>query len=147
MQNTALISAKLEDYLTAVLELESRNRVARVSDIAAEMGVQMPTVTGALKHLAEHGLVNYEPYQFVTLTGQGRELAESLVRAHEVLQQFLLGVLGVPADVAERDACGMEHAVSSETLERLIQFVGYVQAKRNLVAQFQKSAEAGDGTS
>lgn len=144
MQNAAEISDKLQEYVTVVLALEHRNRVARVSDIAAEMGVQMPTVTGALKHLAEHGLVNYEPYQFVTLTEPGRKLAASLVRTTEVLEQFLGGVLGLPADVAARDACGMEHAVSSETLDRLIQFVGFVQSKRNLITQFQKSAQAGN---
>ena len=147
MQHVVDISAKLEDYLTVVLELEHRNRVARVSDIASAMCVQMPTVTGALKHLAEHGLVNYEPYQFVTLTEQGRKLAASVVRTQEVLEQFLCGVLGLPADVAGRDACGMEHAVSAETLERLIQFVGFVQSKRNLITQFRKSAEAGNNES
>ncbi len=105
----------------------AEKRVARVSDIAATMGVQMPTVTGALKHLAEHSLVNYEPYQFVTLTPEGAAIAESMVRRHDVLRKFITEVLALPDEIADRDACGMEHALSDETLGRLIEFLRFIE--------------------
>ena len=119
MSETESISAKLEDYLEAIFGIVAENRVARVSDIAARMGVQMPTVTGALKHLAEHGLVNYEPYQYVTLTDRGIEIARNTTRRHRVLKRFMTDVLGLSDETAEQDACGMEHAVSQETLDGL----------------------------
>ena len=127
MSETAAISHKLEDYLEAIFNLMAEKRVARVSDIAQSMGVQMPTVTGALKHLAEHGLVNYEPYQYVTLTPEGTEIARGLIRRHDVLKEFMAEVLGLPDKIADNDACGMEHALSEETLRRLVQFLQFFE--------------------
>jgi len=147
MTEQELISAKLEDYLVAISNLVARNRVARVSDIAQAMSVQMPTVTGALKHLAEHGLVHYEPYQFVTLTDQGAEIASGMIRRHEVLRKFLADVLRLPAETAERDACGMEHALSDHSLRHLIRFLEFIEscprAGSSLIDKFRASCAAG----
>lgn len=128
MASVDAISQKLEDYLEAILHLAEENQVARVRDIAHLMGVRMPTVTGALKHLAEHGLVNYEPYQYVTLTPKGAEIARGTTRRHEVVKRFITEVLGLPDETADRDACGMEHALSDETLGRLIQFLEFIES-------------------
>lgn len=125
---TNAISPQLEDYLEAIFELMAEKRVARVSDIADSMGVQMPSVTGALKHLAQHGLVNYEPYHYVTLTPEGVEIARAMVRRHDVLKRFMSQVLALPEDIAEHDACGMEHALSDEALNRLIQFLEFIES-------------------
>jgi len=143
MANAAAISQKLEDYLEAIFHLMAEKRVARVRDIARSMGVRMPTVTGALKHLAEHGLVNYEPYQYVTLTPEGVKIAREMVRRHDVLKKFIAEVLTLPEDIAEHDACGMEHALSDETLARLIQFLRFMaecpRAGSGLVESFRCS--------
>ena len=127
MARAADISDKLEDYLEAIFQIVSEKRVARVSDIAAAMGVQMPSVTGALKHLTEHGLVNYEPYRHVTLTPDGARIARSMVRRHDVLKTFITDVLDVPDEIADHDACGMEHALSDETLGRLTEFLQFIE--------------------
>ncbi len=123
MSEAGLISPKLEDYLEVIFNLMAENRVARVRDIAREMGVQMPSVTGALKHLAEHGLVNYRPYEYVTLTTAGVRIARGMIRRHDILKRFLVEILRLPDEVAERDACGMEHALSEESLDRLMEFL------------------------
>jgi DtxR family Mn-dependent transcriptional regulator len=65
------LSENLEDYLETILELEKTQKVARVKDIAEMRGVLRGSVTGALKSLAEKGLINYEPYSFITLTRKG----------------------------------------------------------------------------
>ena len=154
MANAAAISQKLEDYLEAIFHLMAEKRVARVRDIARSMGVRMPTVTGALKHLAEHGLVNYEPYQYVTLTSEGVKIARGMIRRHDVLKRFMADVLALPEDIAEHDACGMEHALSDETLDRLIQFLEFIktcpEAGDDLIDNFRRfhngelSARAGE---
>ena len=150
MPEPELISAKLEDYLAAIHTLAVRNRVARVSDIAQSMGVQMPTVTGALRHLAEHGLVNYEPYQFVTLTEQGAEIARGMIRRHDVLKKFLVDVLRLPEETGERDACGMEHALSEHSLRHLVRFLEFIEtcprAGHGLIDRFRRACapELGD---
>jgi DtxR family Mn-dependent transcriptional regulator len=75
--------------------------------------------------LAEAGLINYRKYSGVTLTEEGQRMADELARKHETLKEFLW-VLGVPEDVADGDACVMEHNVSAETLDRLTRFVDFV---------------------
>ena len=143
MPEAGVISHKLEDYLEAIFNLMAEHRAARVTDIAEQMGVQMPTVTGVLKHLAEHGLVNYKPYHHVTLTPYGVEVARGMVRRHDVLKKFLAKVLALPDEVANRDACGMEHALSEETLDRLIKFLQFIENQprtgRALVERFRRS--------
>jgi len=119
------LSASLEDYLETIYHLVQENRVARVKDIAARMHVQMPSVTGALHHLAERELVNYDPYSYITLTPRGEEMARDVVRRHEVLTNFLAEFLGLDPETAERNACHMEHAIEPVVLERLTRFVEF----------------------
>lgn len=121
------LSASLEDYLEAVLLLVREHRVARVRDIAERVGVSMPSVNTALKRLAEEGLVEHEPYEFVDLTKAGRAAAERVHRRHETLRRFLSDVLSVPEEIAQEDACRMEHGLHPETvsqLQRFLEFLG-----------------------
>ena len=120
------LSASLEDYLETVWLLVRRHRVARVRDIAEHLKVGMPSVTAALKILAKRKLVKYDPYQVVTLTAAGRNVAEQISSRHRFLRQFLTGVLGLGADRAEANACRLEHVVDSVLLERLRSFVRFI---------------------
>ena len=122
MPKTKPLSRSLEDYLEAILLLVRRGAVARVRDIAGQLEVGMPAVSAAMKTLAARGLVNYEPYQLVTLTARGAELAEEVSRRHHVLRRFLVETLGLDDAAAEANACRMEHAVDAQVLERLEQF-------------------------
>ena len=72
---TRPLSATQEDYVETIFRLAEENRVARVKDIAAHLGVHKSTVTGALRSLSEMGLVNYEPYGYITLTAVGEQRA------------------------------------------------------------------------
>lgn len=127
MDQNASLSANMEDYLETIYWLIQRHRVARVKDIAEKLGVSMPSVTGALKNLSAKRLVNYDRYQFITLTEEGKRLAREVARHHEVLKDFLIKVLHLPADEAEENACRMEHAVGEEVLERFVQFLDFVE--------------------
>ena len=126
MAKRKLTSSK-EDYLEAIWALESEDRVARVRDIAARLDVGKSAVTAALKSLAERNLVNYDPYEFITLTDRGRELAKEVDRRHQVLRRFLVEVLGLEAEVAEANACRMEHVVDNVVLQRLTDFAEFVE--------------------
>ena len=110
-----------EDYLETIYELIKENTVARVKDIAAKLNVRKPSVHSAINELKKHGLVEQEPYGYVTLTELGMEEAKKVVRRHEILREFLL-LLDVPSDVAERDACAMEHLLSQETYDAIEKF-------------------------
>lgn len=121
------LSASMEDYLEAIYELERSERVARVKDIAERLSVAPPSVSGALKALKEKGLVHHESYSHVTLTPAGLQAAEQILRRHEVVVRLLHGVLQLPREQAEVEACLLEHAVSAETLQRLRCLVEFVE--------------------
>ncbi len=122
------LSSSLEDYLEAVRDLVRVGRVARVRDIAARLRVGMPSVSVALKALGEKGLVNYDPYQVVTLTHRGEKVGGDIARRHAAIRAFLTGVLGVEPSLAESNACRIEHAIDDEVLQRLTDFAGAVLA-------------------
>jgi DtxR family Mn-dependent transcriptional regulator len=121
------LSASLEDYIKAIAQISAEKKAARAKDISHRLDVNMSSVTGALHALADKGLVNYAPYEFVTLTEKGHEVAREVVRKHEGIRDFLVKVLAVDEDLAEKAACDMEHAVSPEVLNRIIQFVDYLE--------------------
>ena len=127
MGTTAKLSASLEDYLEAIFHVVAEKKVARSRDIAKRLGVNRSSVTGALHSLAQKGLVDYEPYEAITLTRSGNAAARDVVRRHEVLRDFLVRILSVEAVEADQAACQMEHAISRPVLERLIQFVEFVE--------------------
>lgn len=127
MSSSIALSSSLEDYLEAIYWLVQENRVARVKDIAETLKVSMPSVTGALRNLAGKGLVNYDPYQYITLTDEGEKIARSLARNHEILRDFLLRVLHLSPEEAEKNACRMEHAVDDEALARFVEFLEFVE--------------------
>jgi DtxR family Mn-dependent transcriptional regulator len=126
MSENQHLSESLENYLETILDLEKANKVARAKDIAERLGLQKGSVSGALKVLKEKGLINYEPYSFITLTAKGGEIAKSVQRRHTVLQDFLQNVLQVGAEKAEDAACRMEHAIDEETLDRLVAFIDHI---------------------
>jgi DtxR family Mn-dependent transcriptional regulator len=121
-------SESMENYLEVILELENNNKVARAKDIADRLGINPGSVTGALKNLGEKGLINYAPYSFVTLTPKGKRVAAEITRRHAVLKDFLLNVLGIDQETAEETACRMEHAIDSQTVDRLVCFIEYLRS-------------------
>ncbi|MFH0918815.1 MAG: metal-dependent transcriptional regulator [Fibrobacterota bacterium] len=115
-----VLTESQEDYLEAILVLEKKNRVARVSEIATALHVRKSSVTAALKSLSAHGLAVYTPYAHVVLTGKGARVARALARNHARLKRFFMERLGIPAKAADRNACRMEHALDPEVMEKLM---------------------------
>ena len=121
------ISPSLQDYLEAIFHLEKTNRVARAKDIAEEINVKRGTVTGALKALSEHKLINYSPYNYITLTPKGRRLAGELVQRHDILKEFFIMFLQLAPEVADANACRVEHAIDPAVFERLLHLVEFMK--------------------
>lgn len=109
---------RLEDYVELIADLIDDGGEARQVDIAARLGVTQPTVAKMLKRLNEDGLVTQRPYRGVFLTAAGRALADESRKRHQIVEAFLRA-LGVSAETARRDAEGIEHHVSPETLAAL----------------------------
>ena len=124
------LSENLEDYLEVIYQLETTEKVARAKDIAANLGIKPGSVTGGLKALDKKGLINYEPYAYITLTDAGKEIAEEITRRHEILNQFLSQVLQVDAETADATACRIEHVIDKTTLQRLGCFVDFLSQEK-----------------
>ena len=116
-----------EDYLRVIYELTREHSRARVKEISEKLGVSMPSVVEALQALEDQGLVK-RSRRGVTLTSRGAEKASRLLRKRGVLKRFLSLLLAVSEDVAEREACFLEHVVSKETLDRMEKFLEFVDS-------------------
>ncbi|RBP85951.1 DtxR family iron (metal) dependent repressor [Rhodobacter sp. 140A] len=114
--------AVLEDYAEMIDDLTAEMGEARITDIAARMGVTHPTATKAVARLKREGLANSRPYRGVFLTEAGAALAARVRARHRVVVDLLLAV-GVPRETAELDAEGLEHHVSEVTLRAFEAFL------------------------
>lgn len=108
-----------EDYLEAIGLLSEKNGTAQVRDIAEMLKVKMPSVTSAVKQLADMGLVEYTQYAPVKLTPQGRRIAGKIIVSHGILFDFLREELALPEERANEVACQIEHIMTFEEIEKL----------------------------
>ncbi|MFW9918158.1 MAG: metal-dependent transcriptional regulator [Candidatus Thorarchaeota archaeon] len=123
------LSKAMEQYLETIYKLAVEGHGTSVSDIAEARGVKAPSVTYVLRKLSrpEYGLVNYEKYnREVSLTEKGRTIAEKLEKTHATLQWFFESI-GVDHQLADEDACEIEHIVRPETVKMLLEFVDWVK--------------------
>jgi DtxR family Mn-dependent transcriptional regulator len=137
------LSSSLEDYLETVFELVRDRKVARVKDIARARGVRAASVTPAMHRLAELGLIEYVEREYIDLTPAGEQAARRVYARHRVLERFFQQVLGAPAQVAQTDACAMEHSLSDEGMDHLVRFLEFIQVcpdARAFVSQFHQCA-------
>ncbi len=119
---SAQATALQEDYVELIDDLLAAHGEARATEVAKRLGVTHPTALKAIARLKREGLVTSRPYRGIFLTEAGRTLAER-VRARHRLVVALLRAVGVPAEVAEQDAEGMEHHASPATLEAFARFL------------------------
>lgn len=116
------LSASLEDYLEAIAELCAREGHAHSKEIAEKLSVKMPSVTEALRQLVEMGYIIYNTHYPVELTAEGRAVAESIVRRHQILKRFFTDILGLDPVKAAATACHVEHMVDEDTIARFVIF-------------------------
>ena len=136
------LTPALEDYLETVYLLVERHKLARVRDIAAERGVKPGSVSPAMKRLADLGLVEYVQREYVDLTADGKVAARRVLARHRVLQRFFRDLLQLPEDIAESEACAMEHSLSSATMDRMVSLFEFLdacpQSADGLLARFHQ---------
>jgi len=116
------LTPALEDYLSVIHELLQKQPVVRVSAIAKKMGVSLPSVTNAMKRLAELGYIQYEKYGYIVLTDKGKRKARSLKGSQDRLRNFFFYVMGIPTPTAEKLARHFSHFLDSKTRSRFKKF-------------------------
>lgn len=150
MANREALSSNMEDYLEAIFHISSEKQAARAKDIAERLKVNKSSVTGALRSLSEKGYVNYAPYDIITLTPEGQVVAKDVVRRHETLKDFFVKILLLDDEEAEEVSCKVEHTISEKILDRIINFVEFMEicprGGREWLKGFRRHCEKGDTT-
>ena len=116
------IQESAEDYLEKILMLRQTKGQVRSIDIVNEMGFSKPSISIAMRKLRENGYINMDAEGYITLTSDGLEIAQKIYERHELLSQWLLRI-GVCEETAREDACRLEHAISSESFEKIKEHV------------------------
>lgn len=111
-----------ENYLETILVLGNRNGEVRSVDIATEMEFSKPSVSVAMKNLREEGCINVDKNGYITLTEEGKAIAERVYERHVLFTDWLTS-MGVPKDIAAEDACRIEHCISAESFKAIKSFV------------------------
>lgn len=138
---TKKLSRSLEDYIRAIYLVMRRNKVARVKDIAKILKVKPPSVTYSLKRLSNMGLITYQKHGYISLTEKGLDVAKGLSGRFETIENFLINVLGLPKEIAEADACNLEHYLNEETVRRLKKFIEFLDKdheSQKIIDKFKK---------
>lgn len=112
----------LEDYLETILILSKRTGFVRSIDIANELSYSKPSVSVAMKNLRNNDLITVSNSGMITLTEKGLTIANSVYERHTLLLNWLIS-LGVKREVAEEDACKMEHDISEESFEAIKRYI------------------------
>ena len=112
------IGKSAEDYLESMIILKEKNGYVRSIDIAGFLGVTKPSVSNAMKRLREEGYIEMNKSGFITVTEKGMGIADKIYTRHKKLTDFFIAI-GVDPEVAEDDACKIEHDLSDETFNAI----------------------------
>lgn len=118
-QDSKKLTRSAEDYLEAIGLLCLEHGAARVNDIAVRLNVKKPSVTAAVRRLADQDLVVYRQYAPIELTKKGEEYADKVIRAHRILRRFMHEVAGLSREKANETACMLEHILSPKDIQTL----------------------------
>ena len=116
----------IEDYVELVYIIQNKKEKVHTSDIASAFNINPASVTEIFQKLSDEDYINYEKYTGVTLTEKGRKIAMNTKKKHDTLKSFLI-LLGVDEEIADEDACKIEHHVNSETMRKLRKFVKFAK--------------------
>lgn len=116
------LTRALEDYLEAIYILNLQDENVRITDISTFLKISKPSANRAVKLLCLHNLLTHERYGKILLTKKGIEIAKEIYHRHEILCQFFIETLKIDKLTAESDACKIEHVISTETLNKLVEY-------------------------
>lgn len=123
------LSSNMEDYLEMIEILSRTKKVVRVNDIAKSLNIKMPSVTAALQKLEDMGLINYERYGYIDLTGKGKKIAEDIYSRHTFLAEFFHDVLKINIKRAGDVACRIEHYLTPEACKQIYKFLEFYKSE------------------
>lgn len=122
-QDLVLVSHSIAHYLVCIHQLLDTSGYARNIDVAKHMGRTRGTVSVVLKRMVQDALILFDSNSFIKLTEKGHEITHRVLGSKIAVSKFLHEVLGVSKDVAVKDACRVEHHLSRETVQHLVDYL------------------------
>ncbi|MCI0370402.1 MAG: metal-dependent transcriptional regulator [candidate division NC10 bacterium] len=129
------VSPSMQHYLRAIHELQEERGHARVTDVAERLQVGKAAVSLALRTLRRDGFIRHQSYQGVGLTQRGLMQAKQVTGRFAILRRFLEDVLGVSPEQALVDACLLEHFVSAQTVDRLLDLIRFSEQDDSVIRE------------
>ena len=106
-----------EMYLETILVLAMESDFVRSVDVANKLNYSKPSVSRAVKNLLSEGAITVGDNGHIQLTKEGLTEAKAIYEKHKILTQIFIEVLKLDPELAEKDACRVEHVISDETFE------------------------------
>lgn len=141
MEKRVQLSESVEDYLESILILSSQLDHVRSVDVASYLGFSKPSVSHAVKLLQEDGYLEINPNKYLLLTPKGRQAAEAVYKRHVFFSEMLENI-GVPRDIAQADACRIEHIISEETFEAIQNFYQLAEEETDILDKSKNGSES-----
>ncbi len=139
-----VLTPTLEDYLVVIYEIQQKQPAARISTVARKVGVTFPSVTNAVRRLADLGYVDYEKYGLITLTTKGKRKAQMMLVLQRRVRNFFHYVLGVSLEAADKIARHLSHYLTARTRERVKEFyriiINFDKSKAEELEKFIKES-------
>lgn len=123
----AELSPSEENYLETIYLVKKDKKTVKPIEVAKRLNVKKPSVTGAVKKLSKKGFIQYKKYNAITITKEGEKIAREIYKKHKLLSKFFIEVLKIKKNIAEEDACKIEHTLSKTTLNKLTRFIETVK--------------------
>ena len=112
-----------ENYLRAIDRLDPGDG-ARISDIAAELGVTKASTCRAVSQLEKRRLVERTAAHRVKLTEAGARSVERLLREIGPVKRFFVRQLEMGEEQAATVACALTHLLCENDFESLQRYCG-----------------------
>ncbi len=116
-----------ENYLETILLLQRDNKMVRSIDVARALGYSKPSVSRAMGILRNEGMLEMGENGALILTKEGSKKAKALLERHETITRFLMMTTDVSQEIAEQDACKMEHFLNEKTFKGVKKFIKEVE--------------------
>ncbi len=126
-ENNKKLSESLEKYLLAIFDISKNNSNIIVKDVSKRLGFGGATTATAIKTLAKFGLINYVPYQNITLTKEGIEYIQLKLYRHNTISTFLNQVLEIEKASADKNASAIEYSMTQDVLTKFVHFLDFMK--------------------
>lgn len=117
-----------EMYIETIYILSKKNSNIRSIDICEHMGFSKPSVSRAIGLLKNGGYIVVDCKGYISLTDEGKKIAEKMFERHTMLTDFLVS-LGVDETTASEDACKIEHHISEDSFNAIKNHVNYYKTE------------------